>query len=117
MSTSTGGVGVVVCGECGSANDADVSFCGCCGAYLEWEGERLQPGRPAPPVEEVEPPPEKHSLLDRVRAGLGIEADARRAARWRPPSRRGRPDGWRRRFRRALGSTRGRVRSDARNHC
>ena len=53
MSTSTGGVGVVVCGECGSANDADVSFCGSCGAYLEWEGEMLEPARPASPVEEV----------------------------------------------------------------
>ena len=117
MSTSTGGVGVVVCGECGSANDADVSFCGSCGAYLEWEGERLQPGRPASPVEEVEPPPEKHSLLDRVRAGLGIEGDAAAPPDGAHPSRRGRPHGWRRRFRRALGSTRGGVRSNARNHC
>ncbi|MQA15091.1 MAG: hypothetical protein GEV09_13240 [Pseudonocardiaceae bacterium] len=33
---------MIVCTECGERQDDDVVFCGRCGAYLEWEGERVE---------------------------------------------------------------------------
>jgi ribosomal protein L40E len=30
-----------VCKRCGTHNDASATFCGSCGAFLEWEGERV----------------------------------------------------------------------------
>ncbi|MEI2765941.1 MAG: zinc-ribbon domain-containing protein [Dermatophilaceae bacterium] len=75
---SVSGVEAIVCGDCGSANEGDVSFCGSCGAYLEWEGQAVGPEpepEPEPdPGPEPEPEaPDKPSLLHRVKAGLGIE--------------------------------------------
>ena len=78
MSDATRGADGSVCGECGSLNQADASFCGVCGAYLDWDG------RPAPTEPPQEPPalpeavrrePEKRTLIDRVKAGLGFDDD------------------------------------------
>ncbi len=72
------GVEAIVCGDCGSANEPDVAFCGSCGAYLEWEGQAVggTPDAEPEPILEPEPAPPvaaKHSLLDRVKSGLGME--------------------------------------------
>lgn len=32
---------MIVCKRCGTHNEGDATFCGTCGAFLEWEGERL----------------------------------------------------------------------------
>jgi ribosomal protein L40E len=70
-----GDVGIIICGVCGSPNEDTATFCGVCGSYLEWEGERVarHPQRPAPPV--PPPPVEKQSLVDRVKANLGLEGE------------------------------------------
>ncbi|MEV0397187.1 NADase-type glycan-binding domain-containing protein [Polymorphospora rubra] len=58
---------MIICRECGNHNgDAD-TFCGSCGSFLEWTGERTAP-RPAPPPE-PEPEPEvrqRPTLLQRI---------------------------------------------------
>lgn len=48
---------MIVCGNCGSRQDEGTAFCGTCGVFLEWEGERVeptapteQPGSPTPPA-------------------------------------------------------------------
>ncbi len=47
---------MIVCTECGERQDDGVVFCGRCGAYLEWEGERVEvPGTPARAVPEPAP--------------------------------------------------------------
>jgi ribosomal protein L40E len=35
-----------VCKKCGTHNDASATFCGSCGAFLEWEGERVSTDEP-----------------------------------------------------------------------
>lgn len=41
---------MIVCTECGERQDDGVVFCGRCGAFLEWEGERVEtPGAAKPP--------------------------------------------------------------------
>ncbi|KGN41303.1 zinc ribbon domain-containing protein [Knoellia aerolata] len=84
MSDATTRGSTVICTECGSVNEDGATFCGGCGAYLEWEGERIGPAEPEPeaeaePVPEV-PEPSRPTLVDRVKAGLGLEADATPAA-------------------------------------
>ena len=60
---------MIVCKACGHQNEDDVSFCGSCGAFLEWEGERVE--EPKPPVEA--PAPERPGLVERVKQAVGIE--------------------------------------------
>ena len=70
--------GIMVCNECGSANEPDTKFCGACGTYLGWDGERVAPEEPQlEVVPDVVAEPEKPTLMDRVRAGLGLEAEGR----------------------------------------
>ena len=60
---------MIVCKRCGNHNAADDEFCGSCGVFLEWEGERLVDSRPAPVAPEPLPPPGgivskiKHAVL------------------------------------------------------
>ena len=38
---------MTVCANCGHANEADAAFCGSCGSFLEWDGQRVEPvGKP-----------------------------------------------------------------------
>jgi len=65
---------MIVCTGCGNANEARSEFCGSCGAYLEWHGERVGTDPPPvapPPV--VVPTPERPGLLDRVRYVVGLD--------------------------------------------
>jgi len=69
---------VIVCKQCGHHNEDSDTFCGSCGKFLEWTGERVavaQP-EPEPPAPEPEPEPAKFGLIDRVRQAVGIEETA-----------------------------------------
>ncbi len=71
---------MIICDQCGSANESGESFCGVCGAYLEWEDKTTEPAaaevEPTPPEEEQAPEPEpapaRTTLLDRVKAATGL---------------------------------------------
>jgi hypothetical protein len=49
--------GNVICSNCGQENDAELTFCGSCGAFLEWSGHKVDAGdvaaagAPATPVD------------------------------------------------------------------
>jgi hypothetical protein len=66
---------VIVCKQCGHHNEDSDTFCGSCGKFLEWTGERVavaQP-EPEPPAPEPEPEPAKLGLIDRVKQAVGID--------------------------------------------
>ena len=48
---------MIVCKSCGFRNSGADSFCGSCGAFLEWTGEKVAPPKPAA-VAAPEPEPE-----------------------------------------------------------
>jgi len=71
---------VIVCKQCGHRNEDNDTFCGSCGKFLEWTGERVavaQP-EPEPPAPEPEPEPARLGLIDRVKQAVGIEDAAAR---------------------------------------
>ena len=66
---------MIVCKQCGHRNEDNDTFCGSCGKFLEWTGERVavaQP-EPEPPAPEPKPEPARLGLIDRVRQAVGIE--------------------------------------------
>ena len=65
---------MIVCKQCGHHNEDSDTFCGSCGKFLEWTGERVVVAQPEPePVApEPEPEPAKLGLIDRVRQAVGI---------------------------------------------
>ena len=73
---------MIVCKQCGHHNEDSDTFCGSCGKFLEWTGERVVVAQPEPePVApEPEPEPAKLGLIDRVRQAVGIEETAPQAA-------------------------------------
>jgi len=68
---------VIVCKNCGHQNEDNDTFCGSCGKFLEWTGERVavaQPEpEPAPPPPPPTPEPTHVGLMDRVKHAVGIE--------------------------------------------
>jgi len=69
---------VIVCKQCGHHNEDSDTFCGSCGKFLEWTGERVviaQP-EPEPAAPEPQPEPAKLGLIDRVKHAVGIEEAA-----------------------------------------
>ncbi len=65
---------MIVCTNCGNHNENDDEFCGSCGKFLEWVGERVE--APVAAVVEVEAEPEaaaRVGLVDRVKAAVGID--------------------------------------------
>lgn len=65
---------MIVCTNCGNHNENDDEFCGSCGKFLEWVGERVEAPKAA--VVEAEPEPEvagRVGLVDRVKAAVGID--------------------------------------------
>lgn len=68
---------MIVCTSCGNHNaDAD-EFCGSCGKFLEWVGQKIEDPKPVEAAAEPEAvEPEKHGLIDRVKAAVGIEGSA-----------------------------------------
>ena len=69
---------MIVCKQCGHHNEDSDTFCGSCGKFLEWSGERVvvaQP-EPEPPAPEPVPEPAHVGLIDRVKHAVGIEETA-----------------------------------------
>ena len=67
---------MIVCKQCGHHNEDNDTFCGSCGKFLEWTGERVAVAEPEPepiPVAAPEPEPVRHGLIDRVRQAVGME--------------------------------------------
>ncbi len=64
---------MIICTNCGNHNEDSDEFCGSCGKFLEWVGERVE--APVAAVEETaEPAVEaKVGLIDRVKAAVGVE--------------------------------------------
>lgn len=67
---------MIVCTECGNHNDDDDEFCGSCGRFLEWVGERIAAPPPPAPPPEPEPEPVKVGLVERVKAAVGLDEAA-----------------------------------------
>ena len=55
---------MIVCKECGFKNTDVDSFCGACGGFLEWTGEKQ--AAPVAVGAEPEEPQQKKSLYDRI---------------------------------------------------
>jgi hypothetical protein len=66
---------VIVCKQCGHHNEDNDTFCGSCGKFLEWSGERVAVAEPEPepPAPEPVPEPAHVGLIDRVKQAVGIE--------------------------------------------
>ncbi len=63
---------MIVCTGCGNANEARAEFCGSCGTYLEWHGERIVTAAP-PPAPVILPEPERPGIVKRVRYVVGLD--------------------------------------------
>jgi len=67
---------LIVCKQCGHHNEDNDTFCGSCGKFLEWTGERVAVAEPEPepiPVAAPEPEPVRHGLIDRMKQAVGME--------------------------------------------
>ncbi|MGD0862268.1 MAG: zinc-ribbon domain-containing protein [Candidatus Limnocylindrales bacterium] len=65
---------MIICTKCGFQNSDDAGFCGSCGSFLEWTGEKVQPQTAPPPEPEpTETEPERGGLLVQARRALGLE--------------------------------------------
>lgn len=68
---------MIVCKNCGNQNGDNDTFCGSCGKFLEWTGERVAIAEPEPEPAPLpaapEPEPAHHGLIDRVKQAVGIE--------------------------------------------
>jgi hypothetical protein len=72
---------MIVCHKCLATNgDAD-AFCGSCGAFLEWTGEKVVPAAPAEP-ESPPDPPQPATQPPQIRRGQNaVTAGGRRSRR------------------------------------
>src|SRR5215212_1792975 len=59
---------MIVCRKCGYRNGERDSFCGSCGGFLEWTGEKVAVAVEAAPEQAAEaaPPARKRNILDRI---------------------------------------------------
>lgn len=68
---------MIVCKQCGHQNEDNDTFCGSCGKFLEWTGERVVVSQPEPEPPPAQPAPEPQpshlGLIDRVKHAVGIE--------------------------------------------
>ena len=64
---------MIVCTKCGFQNLDNDSFCGSCGGFLEWTGEKV-----APPPAAVEPEEQRRAQAQPAESGPD-RAGARRA--------------------------------------
>jgi len=70
---------VIVCKQCGHHNEDSDTFCGSCGKFLEWSGERVVVAQPEPepaPTAEPEPEPARLGFMDRVKQAVGLDEEA-----------------------------------------
>ncbi|MFL6113505.1 MAG: zinc-ribbon domain-containing protein, partial [Catenulispora sp.] len=72
---------MIVCKNCGTHNQDSEKFCGTCGRFLEWTGEKVAP-TPSPQImaeaEEVAARP-KRSLLARMQDVLFLDVGPKEA--------------------------------------
>jgi uncharacterized membrane protein YvbJ len=62
---------MIVCKKCGAYNKETDAFCGSCGGFLEWTGEKMKAPEPPPiPEDELEEPKRKKSLLERISGAM-----------------------------------------------
>ncbi|MGQ0519571.1 MAG: NADase-type glycan-binding domain-containing protein [Actinomycetota bacterium] len=66
---------MIICEECGNQNDSTDTFCGSCGAFLEWQGQRVEEPapEPEPEVEETAEEAARPGIVQRVKTAIGIE--------------------------------------------
>lgn len=68
---------MIVCKNCGHQNGDSDTFCGSCGKFLEWTGERVAIVEPEPEPEPAPPAPAPesahHGFMDRVKQAVGID--------------------------------------------
>ena len=71
---------MIVCKNCGHQNEDNDTFCGSCGKFLEWTGERVAVAEPEPepppPAPAPEAEPARLGLIDRVKQAVGLEETA-----------------------------------------
>jgi hypothetical protein len=64
---------LILCKQCGNSNEDGAEFCGSCGSFLEWTGEKVATAPPPPPPPPPEEP-ERPGIVQRVKAAVGMEA-------------------------------------------
>ncbi|MDT4904875.1 MAG: hypothetical protein QOH52_2891, partial [Pseudonocardiales bacterium] len=65
---------MIVCKTCGAYNKETDAFCGSCGGFLEWTGEKMKAPEPAPlPAEEEGEPARKKSFMERVTSAMYMD--------------------------------------------
>ena len=66
---------MIVCKQCGHHNEDSDTFCGSCGKFLEWTGERVVAAEPEPepPPPAPEPEPAHLGFIDRMKQAVGLE--------------------------------------------
>ena len=72
---------MIVCTKCGLHNPDGDTFCGQCGSFLEWVGEKVEPA-PEAAVAPDEPAAEgapRAGLIERVKSAVGIETKGEEA--------------------------------------
>src|SRR5262249_56843557 len=72
-----GGPAVIVCRKCGFHNGDKDTFCGSCGEFLEWTGEKITPKVTVPPEPEPDEPQRKKGLLERVQSLMYLDVGER----------------------------------------
>lgn len=83
---------VLICKKCGNRNPDQEKFCTSCGAFLEWNSERVveaaPPPPPPPPIPPPPPPPPRpETLVDRVKYVVGIDQNTTSGqGGWVPPT-------------------------------
>lgn len=73
---------MIVCPQCGSANEDDEQFCGSCGTYLEWDAGQRGPARE--PAREPQAPPAPEGPADPPVPGRVPDPEAVDAPEARP---------------------------------
>ncbi len=59
---------MIVCKRCGNHNESDDEFCGSCGVFLEWEGERI--GESVATIDEPQPLPPPGGIVSRIKSAV-----------------------------------------------
>ncbi|HEV2779745.1 MAG TPA: hypothetical protein VGX25_10130, partial [Actinophytocola sp.] len=68
---------MIVCKSCGYHNKETDAFCGSCGAFLEWTGEKLKPVAVPVVEEEDEEEQPKRGWFSRLQSALYLDVGNR----------------------------------------